>query len=108
MKWLYSVLILMSFQVRAEVSPEHVNSMIDQMVKNNVISEGEAKKAKIKLNTMSPEQWTQINEKAATIASRSPASAETVSNNTIEEVHGIDLEGKQFQQIQKDIQKFMP
>lgn len=108
MRWLFSILFFISFQLKAEVSPEHVNSMIDQMVKNNVISEGEAKKAKLKMMSMSPEQWSQINEKAATIAARSPASAETESDNTIEEVHGIDLEGKQFQQIQNDIKKFMP
>lgn len=108
MKLLFSLILLVSLQVKAEVSPEHVNTMIDQMVKNNVISPEEAEKAKIKMKSMSSEQWTQINEKAATIAARSPASVETASSNKIEEVHGIDLEGKQFQQIQNDMKKFVP
>lgn len=46
MKWLMSLTILVSFQLRAEVSHEHVDSMIDQMVTNNVISKIEADKAK--------------------------------------------------------------
>ena len=108
MKWLMSLTILVSFQLRAEVSHEHVDSMIDQMVTNNIISKVEADKAKVRLRTMSSEQWAQINTKAEAIAARSPASVNTASDNKIEEVQAVDLDSKQFQQIQSDMKKFVP
>jgi hypothetical protein len=108
MKWLMSLTILVSFQLRAEVSHEHVDSMIDQMVTNNVISKIEADKAKVRMRTMSSEQWAQINTKAEAIAARSPASVSTASDNKIEEVQAVDLDSKQFQQIQSDMKKFVP
>lgn len=108
MKWLMSLTILVSFQLRAEVSHEHVDSMIDQMVTNNIISKVEADKAKVRLRTMSSEQWAQINTKAEAIAARSPASVNTASDNKIEEVQAVDLDSKQFQQIQSDMEKFVP
>ncbi len=103
-----SLTILVSFQLRAEVSHEHVDSMIDQMVTNNVISKIEADKAKVRMRTMSSEQWAQINTKAEAIAARSPASVSTASDNKIEEVQAVDLDSKQFQQIQSDMKKFVP
>jgi hypothetical protein len=109
MKWLFPIIVLMSFQVRGDVSPAHIDSMIDQMVSNNVISLEEATKAKVRMRSMSPEQWSQINSKAEAIAARSPASvASTTSNNKIEEVHGIDLDSAQFKQIQSDMKKIVP
>ena len=108
MKWLMSLTILVSFQLRAEVSHEHVDSMIDQMVTNNIISKVEADKAKVRMRTMSSEQWAQINTKAEAIAARSPASVNTASDNKIEEVQAVDLDSKQFQQIQSDMEKFVP
>ena len=108
MKWLMSLTILVSFQLRAEVSHEHVDSMIDQMVTHNVISKIEADKAKVRMRTMSSEQWAQINTKAEAIAARSPASVSTASDNKIEEVQAVDLDSKQFQQIQSDMKKFVP
>ncbi|MBA2404765.1 MAG: hypothetical protein H0V66_08340 [Bdellovibrionales bacterium] len=108
MKWLLSFTLLLSFSVMADVSPENVDSMIDQMVSNNVISKGEAEKAKIRMRNMSPEQWSQINSQATKIAARSPASAKKESNNKIEEVHGVDLDSAQFKQIQSDIGKIVP
>jgi hypothetical protein len=108
MKLLFTILVLISFQANAEIAPDQVDSMIDQMVSNNVISKEDAEKAKIRMRTMTPEQWAQINTQAEKIAARTPASENTVSSNKIEEVHGIDLEGKQFQQIQNDMKKFVP
>jgi hypothetical protein len=108
MKWLMSLTILVSFQLRAEVSHEHVDSMIDQMVTNNVISKVDADKAKVRMRTMSSDQWAQINTKAEAIAARSPASVNTDSDNKIEEVQAVDLDSKQFQQIQSDMKKFVP
>lgn len=107
MKWLLSVFVLASFTVKAEVAPEHVESMLDQMVRENVISPVEAEKAKMRMKTMSPQQWTQINQKAAVVAQRMPAST-TPSQNKIEEVQGIDLDGAQFKQIQDEVKKVMP
>jgi hypothetical protein len=108
MKWLLSLTILMSFQLKAEVSPDHVDTMIDQMVSNNVISKVEAEKAKVRMRTMSPEQWGQINTQAGKIAAaRGPASV-AASENKIEEVKGVDLDSAQFKQIQSDIGKIVP
>lgn len=107
MKWLLSVLIFTSFSVKAEVSHEHVESMLDQMVRENVISPAEAEKAKLRMKGMTPQQWTDINKKAAVVAQRSPASLQP-SNNKIEEVQGIDLDGAQFKEIQNEVKKIMP
>lgn len=107
MKWLLSFSVLFSLQVSAEVSPSHVDEMIDQMVTKNVISKAEAEKAKIRMRSMSPDQWSQINAQAEKVAARSPASV-SPSNNRIEEVKGIDLDSAQFKQIQSDIGKIVP
>jgi hypothetical protein len=107
MKWLLSLTVVLSFQVSAEVSPTHVDEMIDQMVTKNVISKVEAEKAKIRMRSMSPDQWSQINTQAEKIAARSPASV-TPSENRIEEVKGVDLDSAQFKQIQSDIGKIVP
>jgi hypothetical protein len=101
-------MMLVSFQLKAEVSPDQVDTMIDQMVTNNVISKVDADKAKVRLRTMSSDQWAQINTKAEAIAARSPASVNTGSENKIEEVQALDLDSKQFQQIQSDMKKFVP
>lgn len=108
MKWLLSLTLFLTFAAQAEVSPEHVKSMIDQMVEKGVISKTEAEKAKARMMNMSAEQWGQINAQAASVAARSPASASTESQNKIEEVHGIDLDSAQFKQIQQDMGKIIP
>jgi hypothetical protein len=108
MKLLLCLSVFFSLQVRAEVSPEKVGAMIDQMVSNNVISSAEAEKAKARMRSMTKEQWGQIHQQADKIAARSPASAETNSENKIEEVKGIDLDSAQFKQIQSDIGKIVP
>ena len=107
MKFLLSTFILLFASATiAEVSPEHVSQMLDQMVKENTISPEEAEKAKIRMRSMNQEQWTAINQKATSIAAtRGPAS---VSGNKIKEVHNIDLDGAQFKQIQDDIKKIVP
>lgn len=108
MKWIVSVFLLASVaQVKAEVSPEHVESMLQQMVKENVISATEAEKAKIKMRTMSSDQWAAINKQAAKVAARSPAST-VQSQNKIEEVNSIDLDGAQFKAIQNEVKKIVP
>lgn len=103
----YFIVMLFSLSAFAEVSQEHVTSMLDQMVKENVISQEEAEKAKFKMKNMSPSQWEQINQTAASVAARAPASVSPSSNN-IQEVNKIDLDGAQFKQIQEDIKKIMP
>lgn len=99
--------LVASFSVQAEVAPGHVENMLDQMVKENVISATEAEKAKIRLKTMSPDQWKEVNKKAAVIAARMPASVQP-SANRIEEVRGIDLDWAQFKEIQNEVKKIMP
>ncbi len=109
MKWLVCFSLLISLHLKADVSPDHVDQMIDQMVQKNVISKEEAEKAKIRMRSMSPEQWGQINAQAKTIAARSPASvAMTPSQNKIEEVNKIDLDSAQFKAIQNDMAKIVP
>lgn len=108
MKWVLSVfLTTLSFSVFAEVGHEDVETMLNQMVRENVISPEEAIKAKIRMKTMDSEQWARINKEAAKVAARSPASV-TSSSNRIEEVHGIDLDGAQFKAIQNEVKKIMP
>lgn len=105
MKCLVFLTLLFSISTAiAEVSPEEVNVMLDQMVKDNVISATEAEKAKVKMKTMTTHQWSDINQTATKVASRSPAS---VSSQLID-VNKIDLDGAQFKQIQQDIEKIVP
>lgn len=108
MKWfLFFTLTTLSFGAMADVGHSDVESMLDQMVRENVISAEEATKAKIKMKTMDPAQWAKINKEAAKVAARTPASV-TPSANKIEEVHSIDLDGAQFKAIQSEVQKIMP
>lgn len=109
MKLIFTFALFFSFTAaQAEVAPEHVESMLQQMVRENVISAVEAEKAKIRMKSMSPEQWSAINKQATTVAAaRSPASV-TASNNKIEEVHSIDLDGAQFKEIQNEVRKIVP
>jgi hypothetical protein len=108
MKWFLPIFMLTtSFITFADVSPQDVEKMLGQMVRENVISREEAEKAKFRMKSISPAQWAQINQHAAKIAARSPASA-TPSQNKIEEVHGIDLDGAQFKQIQDEMKKIVP
>lgn len=108
MKWLLTFSLFISVaNVRAEVAPEHVESMLQQMVRENVISAQEAEKAKIRMKAMTPEQWSAVNKQAAKVAARTPASV-SPSQNKIEEVHGIDLDGAQFKAIQSEVRKIVP
>lgn len=108
MKWfiIFSFVFAMSF-AEANVSTEEVDKMLQQMVSENVISAEEAEKSKIKMKSMTPEQWAQLNQKAHTVAvARGPASVD--STQSIAEVKYIDVEGGQFKAIQDDIKKIMP
>lgn len=108
MKWIFAaVLSIFALPLFAQVSPTEVESMINQMVKENVIDAQEAEKAKIKMRSMTARQWEQINQQAKEVAYRSPASVEPSSNN-ITEVHKLDLDGEQFKQIQRDIERIVP
>lgn len=91
----------------ADVTPDQVNSMLDQMVRENVISKEEADKARIRMKTMNNEQWSAINQQASKAAGRNPASV-VPSENKIEEVNNIDLDSAQFKQIQSDMKKIVP
>lgn len=108
MKW-FLALSLVAFvsTVEAEVAPEHVESMLQQMVRENVISATEAEKAKLRMKALTPEQWTALNAQASKVAMRTPASV-TPSQNKIEEVQGVDLDGAQFKAIQSEVRKIVP
>lgn len=108
MKWLMTFTLLTTFAyAQSNVDPVHVETMLQQMVRENVISAEEAEKAKIRMKTMTPDQWSAINSQAAKVAARSPASV-TPSQNKIEEVNGIDLDGAQFKAIQSEARKIVP
>lgn len=108
MKWIIAFSLFVSFsEVNAEVGREHVESMLQQMVRENVISAAEAEKAKIRMHSMDTGQWAAINKQAAAVAARMPAST-TPSSNKIEEVQGLDLDGAQFKAIQNEVKKIMP
>jgi len=107
MKLLFGFIVLaLSSPILAEVSHGEVESMLNQMVKENVISATEAEKAKLKMKHISPDQWKQINNQAHEVAARSPASVP--SSNNIQEIHKVDLDGEQFKQIQQDIKRIIP
>lgn len=108
MKWIITFSLLTSFaHAQVNVDPSHVESMLQQMVRENVISAAEAEKAKIRMKSLSPDQWTAINAQASKVAARMPASVKP-SQNKIEEVHGIDLDGAQFKTIQSEVEKIVP
>jgi hypothetical protein len=108
MKWFVALGLFYSFNSMAEVSAEHITSMLDQMVRENVISREEAEKAKLRLKSLDKNQWDQINAQTSKISQRSPASVKTDSQNKIEEVNKIDLDSAQFKQIQNDMSKIIP
>jgi F0F1-type ATP synthase epsilon subunit len=83
----------------ADVDPSRVEIMLDQMVKEKTISPEEAVKAKIKMKTMSKDQWSNLNRQAETQASRMPASVPEAST---------DIDGAQLNQIQNDMKNMMP
>lgn len=108
MKWFLTLsLVAVVTSVKADVAPEHVETMLQQMVRENVISASDAEKAKLRMKAMTPEQWTALNQQASKVAMRTPASV-TPSQNKIEEVHGIDLDGAQFKAIQNEVRKIVP
>ena len=107
MRLIISLFFFTSFYAAAEVGPAHVESMLQQMVRENVISAEEAEKAKVRMKNLTPEQWSAMNAKAQKVASRTPASV-TPSNNKIEEVHNVDLDGAQFKAIQNEVRKIAP
>jgi membrane peptidoglycan carboxypeptidase len=108
MKWFLSVLFMLVIpSLHAEVTPKHVESMLDQMVRENVISKEEADKARTRMKNLTPKQWSDINQQTAIMAERSPASV-TPSNNKIEEVNNIDLDGAQFKTIENEIKRIIP
>jgi flagellar basal body rod protein FlgB len=99
-------LFLVSNPIYSDVSPDHVEEMLAQMVRENVISKEEAEKAKVRMHNMTPDQWSTVNKQAAAQAARSPASVD--SQNKIEDVNKVDLDGEQFKQIQNDLKKIIP
>jgi hypothetical protein len=108
MGWFLSVLMFIGVtSLSAQVTQSHVESMLDQMVRENVISKEEAEKARGRLKTLTPNQWSEINKQTAIMAERSPASV-APSNNKIEEVNNIDLDGAQFKAIETEMKRIIP
>lgn len=108
MKYIFFFCLSLSFNSFAEVAPERVGEMLEQMVRENVISRDEANKAIGRLKNISPDEWKAINKSAEAAAKRYPASNSVASNNRIEEVKGLDLDGEQFKTIQNDLRKIVP
>lgn len=99
MKWSLILFVLFSLPSFAEVSRDRVGTILDQMVRENIISPAEAEKAKLRMKNMNTDQWSQLTTEATTVANRLPASVGTLSN---------DLDGAQFQAITNEAKRIMP
>ncbi len=101
---LFSLLLGCSLAI-AEVSTDQVEAMIHQMVRDNVISKAEAEKAITKMKLMGKDQWSELNQKAATVALRVPASESPMASA---DALALDLNGAQFKEIEKEVKKIVP
>lgn len=99
MNWTILLMLFISTTLWADVSPEHVESRLQQMVREHVISATEAEKVKIRMKLLGSDQ-------AIPVVARGPASAP--SYNRIAEGHGVDLDGAQFRAIQDEVRKIVP
>lgn len=97
---LLASLIFSSYIAHAEADKSNVAAMLDEMVKNRVISAEEAAKAKVRMETMSSTAWSDLNSKAEAQASRMPASVDATNSK--------DVDGAQLQQISDDMKKMVP
>lgn len=88
-----SLLVFLSAQVSAQdIAVDDISLTIDEMVKNNIISSDEAKRAKFQLKN---------SQKAFLGATnRMPAS---VQSQLIESSHSTDLSKIQIKEIEKDV-----
>ena len=99
MKWSLILMLLFSLPCFAEVSRDRVEMILDQMVRENIISPAEAEKAKLRMKNMKPDQWSKLTTEANTLANRLPASVGTISK---------DLDGAQFQAITNEAKRILP
>ena len=88
---------------------QKVSEMLDQMVKNKMITQAEADKAKLKMMKMSPEQWAALNKEAEAKAQAEMQSQQTRGPASVGNDEGPgDIEGAQLEQIQSDMDKMLP
>lgn len=99
MKWSLFFFVLFSLPSFAEVSRERVETILDQMVRENIISPAEAEKAKLRMKNMKSDQWSNLTSEATTLANRLPASVGTISK---------DLDRAQFQAITNEAKRILP
>ena len=92
------IVIITATSAFGDVSKENVETMLNQMVKEEVISAKEAEKARIRLHSINNKQWKMMNSDAHKVAARGPAS---ISESG-------DLHSAQFKQIQDDVKKLVP
>ncbi len=86
--------MLFSFTAAAQVKQEEVDRMLIKMVRENIISHGEADKIRVRLTTMSPEEWSEFTREAHEQMSHSESSE--------------NLDEAQMETIQNDLQKIAP
>ncbi|MES2526146.1 MAG: hypothetical protein V4598_03640 [Bdellovibrionota bacterium] len=105
MRFLIILTFLFSTTAFAEVSRDEASGIIDEMVSKQMISAEEGEKAKIRLRSMNPSEWTALNQDAEVKAARMPASVpesgEAASGSS-------DLSQEQFQTIQNDLAVIAP
>lgn len=99
MRFLLTIIFMMSATAFADVTREEAELSINEMVKANMISAEEALKAKARLYSMSSKEWSVLNKDAASKASRMPASVDSEST---------DLSDEQLMAIQKDLSVIAP
>lgn len=95
MKWFLILMLFFSLSAFAEVSKDRIETILDQMVKENIISPAEAEKAKLRMKTMKPDQWSKLTSEATSLANRLPASVD-------------DLDGAQLQTITNEAKRILP
>lgn len=92
---------------QAKVSTSDVIHMLNQMVRENVISQKESEKIKLNLKNFSPKQWKRINENGVQFLKRMPASY-SLPENKMTKVNKSDLENQQLHQIENQMKMMIP
>lgn len=102
MRILLFALLVFSTSAMAEVSRDEAAKVIDNMVKQNLISAEEAEKAKARLRNMSSTEWASINKTAEEKAARMPASI------NVGDPSSADLSEEQLSAIENDLKAITP
>lgn len=85
----------------------HVDQMLDSMVQQGIINQGDAEKARTKLNTMSENEWKSINAQANIMAQKYKDRNKDVDLNAQSAAKNINFDGAMFKDIQDSVKAHM-